>query len=481
MWLYRKPAVHICDYDAEITLAPSAASPCGYDARLQLRCLLRMPKQWMGTQADEGEGAGGGGGCAPLGTSLRVRATLRDATGRVVLRTATPPWDGTPPPLVAPHSAPRSESVPAEDDDNDSPAPAAAGPAAAGPPPQLGDASPVWSDQELSMGGLGDVVALEAAAAIPHEDLHLWSAETPYLYSLVVALVDESAVALGDEAGGAGEVKERTEERTEERGVLLEAESRKMGARTACIHGKQLLLNGVAVTLKGVNRHEHDAQRGKAVDEASMMRDAILIKAFNFNAVRSSHYPNATRWYEICDEVGLFVIDEANIETHGLVGLPQFLSRLHLNASPVWRKALLARFTRMVESNKNHPCIFMWSLGNESGVGPTHLLMRQWIAKRDPSRPAHYEGLGNCHSGASDLLSPMYAHPAHCVALVDAEENPNRPLILCEYSHAMGNSNGGLHEYWKLFREHPHVQVGTQARARARAHDTCRCTCTCPC
>ena len=164
--------------------------------------------------------------------------------------------------------------------------------------------------------------------------------------------------------------------------------------------------------------------------------------------------------YEICDEIGLYVIDEANIETHGLVGLAPPLNRLHLNASPIWRKALLARVSRMVESNKNHPCIFMWSLGNEAGVGPTQLLMSEWVGKRDPSRPSHYEGLGNCHSGASEVISPMYAHPAHCAALVDAPENPHRPLILCEYSHAMGNSNGGLHEYWHLFRTHPHIQGG---------------------
>ena len=109
--------------------------------------------------------------------------------------------------------------------------------------------------------------------------------------------------------------------------------------------------------------------------------------------------------YEICDEVGLYVMDEANIETHGLVSLPAPSNKLHLNASPEWRRALLARVTRMVESQKNHACIFMWSLGNESGVGPTHLLMRQWVNARDPTRPTHYEGLGNCHNGASEVMA----------------------------------------------------------------------------
>ena len=153
-------------------------------------------------------------------------------------------------------------------------------------------------------------------------------------------------------------------------------------ARTCCVANKQLLVNGVPVTLKGVNRHEHDPLRGKCVDEASMRRDALMIKASNFNAVRAAHYPQTPRWYEICDEVGLYVVDEANIETHGMVcaGLPQPHSRLHLNASPSWRAAMLARVTRMVECNKNHACIFLWSLGNEAGMGPTFDLIGNLIS-----------------------------------------------------------------------------------------------------
>ena len=130
----------------------------------------------------------------------------------------------------------------------------------------------------------------------------------------------------------------------------------------------------------------------------------MIAPLISFDCVPSSSLIAPLIRYEICDEVGLYVMDEANIETHGLVSLPAPSNKLHLNASPEWRRALLARVTRMVESQKNHACIFMWSLGNESGVGPTHLLMRQWINARDPTRPSHYEGLGNCHNGASEVM-----------------------------------------------------------------------------
>jgi len=190
-----------------------------------------------------------------------------------------------------------------------------------------------------------------------------------------------------------------------------------------------------------------------------MVRDILIMKAHNFNAVRCSHYPNAPRWYELCDELGLYVIDEANIETHGLVSLPPPLNKLHLNASPAWRRALLSRFTRMVEAHKNHACICLWSLGNEAGFGPSQLLMRRWASAREPTRPVHYEGLGECLNHASQVVAPMYAHPAHCAALADAADE-RRPVLLCEYSHAMGNSNGGLADYWRLFRSHPAVQGG---------------------
>ena len=134
--------------------------------------------------------------------------------------------------------------------------------------------------------------------------------------------------------------------------------------------------------------------------------------------------------------------------TTGIIGAPMTKAR-----------AEELKLPRMVECNKNHACIFMWSLGNESGVGPTHLLMREWVNARDPTRPTHYEGLGNCHNGASEVISPMYAHPSHCVQLI-GDGHDERPLLLCEYSHAMGNSNGGLAHYWELFRRHPHVQGG---------------------
>lgn len=457
VWLVRKPAVHLADIDASLRVvmagpacpfsddsmgdAPSdaaddatrsmeessvdasakgmargelrvAASPAVAQCSLRLRCHLRVPSSWLAAGSAQASGGNGGDDDgarpawqAPAGTQLTIHASLRDADGIEILHESSDVWDG------------ESRSAPSVTSDELS---------------EAGGGLRVWAAQEGAVDGCVDVACLELPSA-PLADPVLWSAERPYLYTLVVALVDEAS------------------------GEELEWESFRLGARCASVQGKKLLINGVAVTLKGVNRHEHDEHRGKVVDEASMMRDAMMIKAYNFNAVRCSHYPNCPRWYEICDEVGLFVIDEANIETHGLVCLPPPLNKLHLNASPVWRRALLSRVTRMVECHKNHACIFMWSLGNESGIGPTHLLMREWVNARDPTRPTHYEGLGNCHNGASEVLSPMYAHPAHCVALADASD---KPLILCEYSHAMGNSNGGLDEYWRLFREHAQIQGG---------------------
>ena len=202
--------------------------------------------------------------------------------------------------------------------------------------------------------------------------MRLWSAEAPYLYTLVLCLVE----------GRQGERE-------------LEWESCRLGAKEVRIHDKQLLLNGRPILLKGVNRHEHDETTGKVVSEASMVHDILLMKAHNFNAVRTAHYPNCQRWYELCDEYGLYVIDEANIETHGLVGMHPPFNKLHLAASPLWRAAMLERLSRMVERDKNHACIFLWSLGNEAGTGPAHFLMHRWAHARDPSRPVHYEGLGN--------------------------------------------------------------------------------------
>ena len=456
VWLYRKPRVHLADVDARIALTAERAAASGFAASLQLRGYVKLPRD---AAAD-----GGATRDAPptLPSRLAILAILTDADGREVARRFSAPIDPTA--TAARMAAAEAADVPMVPVAELLPA-AAAGEAAGGAFADWHRAPLVWVGQEEATAACADVVALEIEAALP-DDMQLWTAESPYLYTLAVALVDVSEAAADadtDESGAPVLTAEAlgADGRYDayEPAAALEWEQMRLGARTCVVEGKQLLINGVAVTLKGVNRHEHDESTGKYVTEESMWADALMMKRYNFNACRCSHYPNATRWYEICDEVGLYVMDEANIETHGLVSMPAPSNKLHLNASPEWRRALLARVTRMVECQKNHACIFMWSLGNESGVGPTHLLMRQWVNARDPTRPTHYEGLGNCHNGGSEVISPMYAHPDHCVQLVDAAGNDDRPLLLCEYSHAMGNSNGGLADYWRLFREHPHVQV----------------------
>jgi len=266
-----------------------------------------------------------------------------------------------------------------------------------------------------------------------------WSAEQPELYLLRVELLSP-----------AGKVAEQTCQR--------------VGFRSVEVRNRQLLVNGRAVFIKGVNRHEHDGRTGKAISEESMLRDIHLMKQLNINAVRNAHYPNQRRWYELCDEYGLYVVDEANVECHGLA---RFLAQ-----SPAWAAAMLDRNMRMLQRARNHPCVIAWSLGNESGHGPAHDAAAAWIRREDPSRVVHYEGairsLDDAHGSASgwtgghaatDIVCPMYPHPdtlrSFCTQNLDT-----RPVILCEYSHAMGNSNGSLEAYFSIFREFPQAQGG---------------------
>ncbi len=208
------------------------------------------------------------------------------------------------------------------------------------------------------------------------EHPRLWSAEQPHCYRAVVSL-------------WRGE-------------TLLEAEGWDIGFRQVEIRDGLLLLNGKPLLIRGVNRHEHHHQRGQVVNEEDMVQDILLMKQNNFNAVRCSHYPNAPRWYELCNRYGLYVVDEANIETHGMVPMNR------LSDDPAWLAAYSARVTRMVQSNRNHPSIIIWSLGNESGCGDNHQAMYQWLKHNDPSRPVQYEG-GGADSSATDIICPMYA------------------------------------------------------------------------
>ena len=247
-----------------------------------------------------------------------------------------------------------------------------------------------------------------------------WSAETPTLYPLLLTLKDAA-------------------------GATLEVIPWHVGFREVEVRGGRLLVNGRAVLVKGVNRHEIDPATGKYVPLDTMVRDIVLMKQLNVNAVRTSHYPNDPAWYALCDRYGLYVIDEANIETHHYGNDP----KNRLTNDPAWQPLFLDRVERMIERDKNHPSVIVWSMGNESGDGLAARAAYEWARRRDPSRPFHNEG-STSHGGSNaDINSFMYP-PADATAKA-AAKRPEMPLLLCEYSHAMGNSNGGLKEYWDLF------------------------------
>jgi len=282
---------------------------------------------------------------------------------------------------------------------------------------------PVEGEVEFNESGESEI-RLESFIENPKK----WSAETPNLYSVVLSLLDES-------------------------GRTVEVVSCKTGFRKVEIKGGQLLVNGIPVTIKGVNRHEHEPETGRVVSEEFMMKDIRLMKQFNINAVRTSHYPNVPRWYKLCDQYGLYVIDEANIESHGMGYRPDRT----LGNNPDWQKAHLERTIRMVERDKNHPAIIIWSLGNEAGDGVNFEATYSWIKKRDPSRPVQYERAGT--RPHTDIVCPMYRQVHHLEDFLKKGLD-NRPLILCEYTHAMGNSVGNLQDYWDYFDKHRELQGG---------------------
>lgn len=279
--------------------------------------------------------------------------------------------------------------------------------------------------------------AERAAIRLPVERPALWSAETPDCYRAVVSLWR------GDEP--------------------IEAEAWDIGFRRVEIKNGLLLLNGKPLLIRGVNRHEHHHQRGQVVTEEDMVQDILLMKQNNFNAVRCSHYPNTPRWYELCNRYGLYVVDEANIETHGMVPMNR------ISDDPAWLPAFSARVSRMLQSNRNHPSIIIWSLGNESGGSGNHEAMYHWLKRNDPSRPVQYEG-GGADSTTTDIICPMYARvdrdqpiptvPKWGIKKWISLPGEQRPLILCEYAHAMGNSLGNFADYWQAFRDYPRLQGG---------------------
>jgi beta-galactosidase/beta-glucuronidase len=265
-------------------------------------------------------------------------------------------------------------------------------------------------------GGAEETLTMRTTVLNPHK----WSAENPYLYTLLVKLFAADGT------------------------TLLEVESYKVGFRRVELREGGLLINGVNVHIQGVNRHEHDPLTGKAVSVESMRQDIVLMKRFNINTVRTSHYPNDPRWYDLCDRYGLYVIDEANIESHGLWDKPA--------KDPLWEKAFVDRGMRMVQRDRNHPCVIIWSLGNESGYGPNHDRMAEWIRANDPTRPIHYESAKD--APLVDMVSVMYPSVERLIALAEAP-GETRPLIMCEYAHSMGNATGNLKEYWEVIESHP--------------------------
>ncbi len=279
-----------------------------------------------------------------------------------------------------------------------------------------------------------------------------WSAEYPYLYRLLVTIYDDD-------------------------GNVVEVVPARIGFRTVELRDGVFLVNGAAIKLKGVNRHDHHPDLGKAVPYASMVQDVVLMKQHNINTVRTSHYPNDSRFLDLCDVYGLYVIDEADLECHGFLSAPvytrnsqQDLSNIERNFAteektaaqwtsdnPTWEAAYIDRAVRLVERDKNHASVIMWSLGNESFFGCNHEAMAAWMRAHDPTRLIHYEG--DRQAKVADVFSTMYTS-AEELAKLGERTDLEKPHFLCEYAHAMGNGPGGLTEYWDTIYKYRRLQGG---------------------
>ena len=256
-----------------------------------------------------------------------------------------------------------------------------------------------------------------------------WTAETPYLYTLVLQLLDAA-------------------------GNVVHAGSTRVGFRVVEMKNGNLCVNGVPIMIKGVNRHEFHPDLGRVVPWDVMRQDLIMIKQHNLNAVRTAHYPNDPRFYELCDELGIYVLDEADLESHGMAWAGDWHQ---LANDPDWEATHLDRMVRMVERDKNHPCVIIWSLGNEAGFGKNHVKMAEWTRQADPTRPIHYER--DTKAEVADFFGPMYTSVPRLIELAE-EEGWTKPIILCEYAHAMGNGPGSFKEYWEAFYKYPRLQGG---------------------
>ena len=285
----------------------------------------------------------------------------------------------------------------------------------------------VWEEPEVLEVDVPLNGEVEATASRDVPAPRHWTAETPSLYELGISV-----------QGPAGE--------------LAEIVTTRVGFRRVEILDGILTLNGQPIVLRGVNRHEHDPERAHVVSEASMIEDIRLMKQLNINAVRAAHYPNVPRWYELTDEYGLYVVDEANIESHGM----GFEPGVTLAGRPDWLAAHMDRTVRMVERDKNHASIIIWSLGNEAGDGENFDSTAAWIRARDPSRPILYEPSEERDN--IDIVAPMYVRPYWLERY--ARSGAEKPFLLVEYAHAMGNSVGNLADYWAVIDSHPQLQGG---------------------
>ncbi|WP_330465376.1 DUF4981 domain-containing protein [Streptomyces longwoodensis] len=283
----------------------------------------------------------------------------------------------------------------------------------------------VWPrplQQSLDVANGAEATA-EAARAVPAPQL--WSAEDPYLYTAVLQLRDPA-------------------------GRVTETLSHRVGLREFALKDGLMRINGKPVSFRGTNRHEMHPERGSALTRADLVKDITLIKRLNINSVRTSHYPNNPLWLELADEYGLYLVDETNLETHGIRGE-------YPGDHEEWTRACVARAQNMVHRDKNHASVVIWSLGNEAGGGSTFTAMHDWIRSYDPTRVIQYEG--DDRPGISDIRSEMYDTPARVEARAQ-DTADTRPYVMIEYSHAMGNSNGNFKTYWDVVRRHDVLQGG---------------------
>jgi len=297
------------------------------------------------------------------------------------------------------------------------------------------DGDKILLTREAKLTGKSEV---SLSGRIPN--VRAWSAETPGLYTLLVELIDTS-------------------------GQIVQATATRIGFRTVEIADGEVRVNGQRIVIRGVNRHEHDPETFHVISEASMRRDIELMKLNNINAVRTSHYPNDPRWYSLADEYGLYVMDEANIESHGYMDFankhPEERAKYQIGFDPAWETAHISRVLNMIERDKNHPSIIFWSMGNEAGIGPTFAKAAAAARRRDSTRLISYLGWGTIDehfpNDYADIYAPMYDSISK---MLDYAEDPafSKPMIQCEYAHMQGNSGGNLKDYWDVIYSHRKLQ-----------------------